>query len=88
MALIRIYLAEQTQPNIGKWEIYREGKPTGEMITNTMIRKILTTEQYKQFILGETIFMIPGERYRARGYKERIEKRGRVHINFNRKKNG
>ena len=88
MALIRIYLAEQTQPNIGKWEIYREGKPTGEMITNTVIRKLLDTRQYKLFTQGETIFMIPGERFRARKYGEKIANKGRVYNNFNRKKNG
>ena len=88
MALIRIYLAEQTQPNIGKWEIYREGKPTGEMVTATTIRILLTTEQYKQFTLGETFFKVPGERFRTRRHREPVAKKGRVYNNFNRKKNG
>lgn len=84
---IRIYFAEQHQPNIGKWEIYREGKPTGEMITNAVIRKILDTEQYKQFTQGDTIFMIPGEKFRTRDHKSKVDKNGRVFNNLNRKKN-
>jgi len=85
---IRIYLAEQLQPNIGKWEIYREGKPTGEMVTNAVIRKILNTEQYKQFTHGDTIFMIPGEQFRTRRHKRKVDKKGRTFNNLNRKKNG
>ena len=85
---IRIYFAEQHQPNIGKWEIYREGKPTGEMITNEVIRKILDENQYKQFAQGDTIFMIPGTRFRTREHKDKVTKNGRVYHNQTRKKNG
>ena len=87
MAMIRIYFAEQVQPNIGKWEIYREGKPTAEMVTATTIRRLLSTDQYKQFIQGDTIFMIQGERFRTRRHREPVAKKGRVYNNFNRKKN-
>ena len=88
MAVIRIYFAEQIRPNIGKWEIYREGKPTGEMVTTATIRKLLTTEQYKQFVQGDTIFMIPGDQFRARKHKEPVIKKGRTFHNLNRNKNG
>ncbi|RLD50448.1 MAG: hypothetical protein DRI97_17025 [Bacteroidetes bacterium] len=84
---IRIYLSQQHQPNIGKWEIYREGKPTGEMVTNATIRKILDRDQYKDFLLGDSIFLIPGERFRCRSHKEKVVKGGRTYLNKRRTKN-
>ena len=86
--MVRIYLAEQHLPNIGKWEIYREGKPTGEMITNRTIRKILNDDQYRQFIAGDTIFMIPADKFRKRHHKEKVVKNGRIYHNQKKRKNG
>jgi hypothetical protein len=71
MALIRIYLAEQIAPNRGKYEIYREGKPTGEIIGVTGIRKFLTPEQYANFLNGDDIFLVPGEKFRTRNHKQK-----------------
>jgi len=86
--LLNIYLSQQPQPNIGKWEIYREGKPTGEMIANSTIRKILDQDQYKEFLLGDTIFLIPGNRFRSRNHKPKEIKSGRAYRNKRRIKNG
>lgn len=84
---IRIYLSQQHQPNIGKWEIYREGVPTGEMITNSTIRKMLDREQYKAFLTGDSIFLIPGDRFRSRHHKLKVPKNGRTYRNNKRIKN-
>lgn len=88
MAIIRIYLSEQPPPNRGRFEIYRDGKPTGEMATITTIRKMLTNAQYKQFTMGEDIFLVKGEVFRARNYKEQVVKNSRTHNNLKKKKNG
>lgn len=84
---IRIYLSRQPMPNVGTWEIYREGTPTGEMVTNSVIRKILDKDQYKDFIDGEDIFLIPGERFRTRNHKKKLDKKGRAILNNRRIKN-
>ena len=79
MALIRIYLAQQIAPNRGKYEIYREGKPTGEIVTHATIRKFLDPEQYAAFIMrGEDIFLVPGERFRKRNHKEKKRFNGKA----------
>lgn len=84
---IRIYLSQQPPPNVGKWEIYREAKPTGEMVTNSTIRRILDDDQYKEFLSGDTIFLVPGERFRTRDHKTKLAKKGRTEINKKRIKN-
>ena len=83
---LRIYLAKQLPPNLGKWEIYRDGTPTGEMVTNATIRKFLDTDQYKAFLLGEDIFLVPGTIFRKRNYKNRAEKKSMAYINQHRLK--
>ena len=78
MALIRIYLAQQIAPNRGKYEIYREGKPTGEIVTAATIRKFLDPQQYADFIMkGDDIFLVPGERFRKRSHKEKRRFKGK-----------
>ena len=72
MAEIRIYLAQQVAPNRGKYEIYREGKPTGEMVTVSMIRKFLTPKQYSAFVNGDDIFLVQGEKFRTRNHKKKV----------------
>jgi hypothetical protein len=67
---IRIYLAQQPK-ELSLYEIYREGKPTGEMINDSIIRKILDQTQYAAFTKGELIFLIPGPRFRSRNYKKK-----------------
>ena len=69
MADIRIYLSKQ--PSSQNYEIYRDGKATGEIIDLKVIRKMLTDDQYKSFIEGDTIFLVPGERFRTRNHKAR-----------------
>ena len=63
---VRIYLAEQPHPNKGKWEIYKEGTPTGELIGNKVIRRLLSIDQYLAFINGDDIFIISKDKYKAR----------------------
>jgi hypothetical protein len=66
--MIRIYLSKQSH-TVDKYQLYRDGKPTGEFINNKQIKKLLTTEQYKSFIEGDSIFQIDGQKWRARNYK-------------------
>jgi len=81
MAKINIYLSRQPSGHLH--EIYREGKPTGEMIDNKTLMKILTPEQYSEFINGEQIFFIEGETFRTRKHKEKTNRlSGRSHGNF------
>ena len=75
MADIRVYFAEQTGPDSGKYEIYREGKPTGELLTLTGIRSILTRPQYNEFVRGQEIFKVPGTIFRTRLYKSKVSRR-------------
>lgn len=84
MAKIRIYFAQNPKDE-KEYEIYREGKPTGETGSIRMIRKLLTKEQYRLFILeGQTIFQIEGEKFRTRNHKPKKRKlTGRSPDNFN-----
>ena len=81
MAKLRIYLPET--PNKGTYEIYREGKHTGELVKRPLIRKILTNEQYKEFLSGENdIFLVEGETFRTRNHKEKLKKYTGKNINL------
>jgi len=72
--LLNIYLSQAPAPNKGKYEIFRDGKRTGELITNTEIRSLLTREQYKLFLSGDDIFYIQAERFRTRNHKKSTKK--------------
>ncbi len=69
--LLNIYLTPVPAPNKGKYEIYREGKPTGELISNRGIRKLLTREQYHDFLEGDSIFYVSGWKFRTRNHKSK-----------------
>jgi hypothetical protein len=68
---LNIYLTPCPAPNKGKYEIYREGKPTGELISNTGIRKLLTREQYHDFLEGDSIFYVPANKFRKRNHRSK-----------------
>jgi len=55
---VRVYLSEKPAPLKGKYEIFVEGQPSGILVTNKKIRAILTIDQYKQFLSGDSIFFI------------------------------
>lgn len=75
MAIIRIYLSKQPSPARGTYEIYRDGKPTGELVTNAMIRTFLTPAQYRDFLNGDDIFQVQGETFRTRKHNKSKHKR-------------
>ena len=60
--LLNIYLPPCPHPDKGKREIFRDGKRTGEIITNAGVRKLLDREQYIDFLNGEDIFYVPAEK--------------------------
>lgn len=74
MALIRLYFAQLTGPDHGKYEIYREGVPTGEIVERNNICKLLSKDQFSNFVNGDDIFMVPGKVWRARNYKNKGNK--------------
>ncbi|MBE3084681.1 MAG: hypothetical protein IMZ64_00505 [Bacteroidetes bacterium] len=51
-------------------EIYHEGKPSGEIVSNIVIKRFLTVEQYAQFLKGEQIFHVSPELYKKRYSKD------------------
>lgn len=73
--MVRIYFSKRPFPNLGTYEIFKDGKPTGEIVRNSLIRKILDQQQYQLFIAGEEIFMIPADRFRTRHHKKKPNKR-------------
>jgi len=77
----RIYLAEQTYPNKGKFEIYENGKPTGQIVDRKRIRKLLNKSQFKDFSLGDDIFIIQKENIQNNPTKLKLY--GKTHDNFN-----
>lgn len=72
--LLNIYLPPCPHPDKGKYEIFRDGKRTGEIITNAGVRKLLTREQYDKFLNGEDIFYVPAEKFRTRSHKRKQAK--------------
>ena len=71
---LNIYLPPAPAPNIGKYEIFRDGERTGELITNSGIRAILTREQYSQFLHGDDIFYVQADKFRTRTHKKKTKK--------------
>ena len=69
--LLNIYIPPCPAPNRGKFEIFRDGKRTGEIINNTGVRKLLNRSQYKAFLNGDDIFYVPAERFRTRNHKQK-----------------
>jgi len=59
---IRIYLAAKPAPDRGKYEVYVDGDTTGIYVTVSTIRKILSREQYKDFVKGFEIFMVDSKK--------------------------
>ena len=72
--MIHIYLAEQPKTP-GRYEIYRDGKPTGEMTDTSTLLRILTQDQYREFQAGEQIFYVDGNLWRRRHYKRKKRKK-------------
>ena len=72
--MIHIYLAEQPKEP-GRFEIYKEGKPTGELVCTPTLLKILTQDQFRQFLTGEQIFYVDGIIWRRRYYKRKRRKK-------------
>jgi hypothetical protein len=70
---VHIYLSK-TEP--GKYEIWRDQAPTGEVVGIHFIRqKLLTRKQFQEFIRQENaIFYIDGQRWRSRNYKRKLKK--------------
>jgi hypothetical protein len=68
--LLNIYLSPAPAPNKGKYKLFRDGKDTGELITNTEIRSLLSREQYQAFVKGDDIFYVPADKYRTRCHKK------------------
>lgn len=78
-----IYLAAQPAPNKGTYEIYKEGKPTGEMLNNPGVQNLLSPTQYRDFLNGESIFYIPSDKFRKRNQKPKPKPlNGRSHNQF------
>jgi hypothetical protein len=72
--MIHIYLSYKSKTP-GRYEIYRDGKPTGEMTDTSTLLKILSQEQYKEFMAGEQIFYVDGNLWRSRHYKRKKRKK-------------
>jgi hypothetical protein len=66
---IYIYLSRQRS---ALHEIYREGKPTGELVSNIVIKRFLNQDQYNEFKDGQQIFFVDGETFRKRYHKEKL----------------
>lgn len=69
--VLRIYLPPAPSPDLGKYEVFRDGKRTGDMITNKEVRSLLTRDQYNLFLKGEDIFLVPADKYRTRKHNKR-----------------
>lgn len=69
--LLNIYLPPCPYPDRGKYEIFRDGKRTGEIITNVGVRELLTRKQYNDFLNGEDIFYVPAEKFRTRNHRSK-----------------
>jgi hypothetical protein len=79
-----IYLAAQPAPNKGTYEIYKEGKRTGEMLDPPGVQNLLSPTQYREFLNGDTIFYIPSDKFRKRNQKPKPKfYEGRSPSNFN-----
>lgn len=63
---LNIFFSEKPYPNKGKYEIFVNGKETGELITVSGIKKLLSRSQYLNFMEGEAIFMIAPELFKNR----------------------
>ncbi len=72
--LLNLYLPPCPYPDKGKYEIFRDGKRTGEIITNVGVRELLSREQYRKFLNGEDIFYVPAEKFRTRNHRRKSEK--------------
>ena len=66
---LNIYLSPAPAPNKGKYKLFKEGRDTGELVTNTEIRSLLSREQYQAFIQGQDIFYVSADKYRTRNHK-------------------
>jgi hypothetical protein len=73
LPMIHIYLSKKGH---NEYEIWRDQKPTGEIVDVSFIRiKLLRREQFAQFLKGENlIFYIEGQRWRRRNYKTERKK--------------
>ena len=69
--LLNIYLSRRPHPEKGKFEIFRDGKRTGEIIASSGVRKLLNRDQYKDFLQGEDIFYVPAEKFRTRHHRQK-----------------
>lgn len=81
MTKINVYLSQRTAPNIGKYEIFRNGKATGVLVDNSIIRKMLSPEQYKSFLNGQEFFNVEAEKLRTLNHKNKKTKSTK-NINF------
>jgi pyoverdine/dityrosine biosynthesis protein Dit1 len=74
MNTTRIYLAGQPKDG-SKFEIYIDGKPSGEFWDIHTIQRMLTHAQYKEFTKGETIFKIDNTKFENRNKKSLLNSR-------------
>ena len=56
--IIYVFLAQQIPLIPARYELYYDGVPSGDVITFDQVRLMLTDNQYKDFMKGETIFPI------------------------------
>lgn len=68
---VRIWFSRKPAPNLGLFEIFKDGTGTEELVNTAEIRNILTHEEFKLFMSGVEIFLIPAERFRTRKHKDK-----------------
>jgi hypothetical protein len=71
--MIHIYLSKKGH---NEFEIWRDQKPTGEIVDVPFIRsKLLNRGQFGKFMRGEnSIFYVDGQKWRRRNYKTQMKK--------------